>query len=61
MTTWQDANTIETAWGSTDNNVQVIEFIDNEYNINFALVDINGFSIRKWNDSNAIETAWKDA
>lgn len=58
MTTWTNTSLVETSWGNTTPLVQIIDFIDNTYNINYNLVDINGRSIRKWNDLSLLETAW---
>ena len=61
MTTWNETTNPGTAWQNTLNTTQVIEFIDNEFNINYSLVDINGRSRILWNDTTVQGTAWRDA
>lgn len=58
MTTWESQTTTQTGWGETTPFIQVIEFIDNEYPINYEFVDINGKSISNWESNGTTETAW---
>lgn len=59
MTTWNETTINTTSWGATLNTVQVILTIDNTYNINYPLVDINGRSQKVWNETVVNQTSWQ--
>lgn len=58
MTTWESQNSSETGWQDRDVYIQFIDYLDNEYPINYSLVDINGRTIRNWTNVNSSETGW---
>jgi hypothetical protein len=58
MTTWDSQTTSETGWQTQDVFIQLITHIDNEYPINYSLVDINGRTIEKWANVALSETGW---
>jgi len=60
MTAWTDESTTETEWAATTPFTQIIDLINNEFSINYDLVNINGISIRKGTNQPTIETAWRD-
>jgi hypothetical protein len=56
--TWTNDTLPETAWDSSEAPVQVIEFIDNNFEFNYPFVNINGQQIVYWPKNTTPETAW---